>query len=54
MACKSSHPLKKLEIKDCPELIRRWKLETGEDWQKMAHIPKIYLDGQKIVSSTNN
>ncbi|XP_019082058.1 putative disease resistance protein RGA3 isoform X1 [Vitis vinifera] len=46
--------LKKLEIKDCPELIGRCKLETGEDWQKMAHIPEIYLDGQKIASSTNN
>lgn len=46
--------LQKLEIKDCPKLIGRCKLETEEDCQKMAYIPEIYLDGQKIVSSTNN
>ena len=43
--------LQKLGIKDCPELIERCKPETGEDWQKIAHIPEIYLDSEKISSS---
>ncbi|KAJ9676903.1 hypothetical protein PVL29_022084 [Vitis rotundifolia] len=46
--------LQKLEIEDCPELIGRCKPEKGEDWQKIVHIPKIYLDGEKIASLTNN
>ncbi|KAL6319232.1 hypothetical protein AAG906_013906 [Vitis piasezkii] len=44
--------LKKLEIDDCPELIKRCKPKTGEDWQKIAHIPEIYFDGREIASST--
>ncbi|XP_034673151.1 putative disease resistance protein RGA3 isoform X1 [Vitis riparia] len=44
--------LKKLEINDCPELIKRCKPKTGEDWQKIAHIPEIYFDGREIASST--
>ena len=34
--------------------MKRCKPETEEDWQKIAHIPKIYFDGQEITSSTNN
>ncbi|KAF8404775.1 hypothetical protein HHK36_009664 [Tetracentron sinense] len=34
--------LQHLSIRDCPELERRCK-ERGEDWQKIAHIPHIYI-----------
>ncbi|KAI9125091.1 hypothetical protein K1719_003707 [Acacia pycnantha] len=33
--------LKTLAIGDCPELQRRCNKETGEDWQKIAHIPCV-------------
>ena len=45
--------LKKLEIHYCPELINRCRPNTGDDWQKIAHIAEIYFDGQEITSSTN-
>ena len=33
--------LEVLRIKDCPTLEERCKEGTGEDWDKIAHIPKI-------------
>ncbi|XP_035545908.1 putative disease resistance protein RGA4 [Juglans regia] len=40
--------LKSLEVltirKHCPKLLPRCESETGEDWSKIAHIPKLYLD----------
>ncbi|XP_050283874.1 putative disease resistance protein RGA4 isoform X2 [Quercus robur] len=33
--------LQKLEIYDCPELQRRCEKETGQDWDKIAHITKV-------------
>ena len=42
--------LQKLEIQHCPELVERCNPEMGEDWQKIAHIPEIYLDKEKISS----
>ncbi|KAJ9707861.1 hypothetical protein PVL29_000100 [Vitis rotundifolia] len=40
--------LTQLKIGRCPELAERRKPRTGEDWNKIAHVQDIYLDGQKI------
>uniref|UniRef100_A0A5B6YSD2 Putative disease resistance protein RGA2-like n=1 Tax=Davidia involucrata TaxID=16924 RepID=A0A5B6YSD2_DAVIN len=36
-------PVKKLRIKDCPVLQKRYKREIGEDWSKISHIPKVRI-----------
>ncbi|XP_048138559.1 putative disease resistance protein RGA1 [Rhodamnia argentea] len=36
--------LKELRIEHCGELSRRCKPQTGEDWHKIAHIPRIEVD----------
>uniref|UniRef100_A0A2K1R674 Uncharacterized protein n=1 Tax=Populus trichocarpa TaxID=3694 RepID=A0A2K1R674_POPTR len=33
--------LQSLYIRDCPNLEKRWEKDLGEDWPKIAHIPKI-------------
>ncbi|KAJ6882803.1 hypothetical protein NC651_029165 [Populus alba x Populus x berolinensis] len=39
-------PLQKLDIIGCPILRKRYrKKEMGEDWQKISHIPYIYIYG---------
>ncbi|XP_058184529.1 putative disease resistance RPP13-like protein 1 [Rhododendron vialii] len=40
--------LKSLEIWSCPLLEKRCEKGIGEDWHKIAHIPKILIDGRKI------
>ncbi|XP_022725948.1 putative disease resistance protein RGA1 [Durio zibethinus] len=35
--------LQHLSIKDCPELEKRCKRGEGEDWQKISHIPYVYV-----------
>ncbi|KAK2430359.1 putative disease resistance protein RGA1 [Trifolium repens] len=35
--------LEVLSIKDCPTLVERCKEGTGEDWDKIAHIPKLEI-----------
>ncbi|MED6180933.1 hypothetical protein PIB30_014715 [Stylosanthes scabra] len=37
--------LQSLTIEFCPALIRRCVEGTGEDWHKIAHIPKVILKG---------
>uniref|UniRef100_A0A2C9V7A8 Uncharacterized protein n=1 Tax=Manihot esculenta TaxID=3983 RepID=A0A2C9V7A8_MANES len=43
--------LQQLEIEDCDELIERCERGKGEDWSKIAHIPKIIINGSDIDSS---
>ncbi|CBI27233.3 unnamed protein product, partial [Vitis vinifera] len=40
--------LRQLQIERCPKLAERCKPRTGEDWNKIAHVKDIYLNGQKI------
>lgn len=35
--------LKELHIENCPDLLRRCEEGVGEDWHKIAHVPKICL-----------
>ncbi|KAJ9705750.1 hypothetical protein PVL29_003716 [Vitis rotundifolia] len=43
-----------LTIEYCPELAKRCEPRTGEDWNKIAHVKDIYVDGQKIESTIHN
>ncbi|TXG56161.1 hypothetical protein EZV62_017474 [Acer yangbiense] len=38
-----------LKVRGCPDLSKRCKRGTGEDWKKISHIPKIVLDGKAII-----
>ncbi|KAI3409220.1 uncharacterized protein J3R85_019578 [Psidium guajava] len=40
--------LRELCIDDCPELSSRIAARSGEDWNKIARIPEIYIDGRKM------
>ncbi|XP_042486868.1 putative disease resistance protein RGA3 [Macadamia integrifolia] len=44
--------LKELTIVRCPALRRRCKKDIGEDWSKIFHIPKIFIDGDMIKQGT--
>ncbi|KAF2307982.1 hypothetical protein GH714_034063 [Hevea brasiliensis] len=46
--------LQKLVIEDCGELSERCERGKGEDWSKIAHIPKIVLDGSEINSTDDS
>lgn len=37
--------LKYLSIDKCPDLERRCKKDTGEDWPKISHITEIFIKG---------
>ncbi|KAJ0043221.1 hypothetical protein Pint_17875 [Pistacia integerrima] len=45
--------LREIQIENCPTLSERCKPVAGEDWPKIALIPKIELDGE-IIKSTKN
>ncbi|KAK3405528.1 hypothetical protein EUGRSUZ_K01752 [Eucalyptus grandis] len=40
--------LKELYVWDCGELSKRCQHLTGEDWLKIAHIPRIKLDNREV------
>lgn len=40
--------LKRMEIKSCPFIRERYNKDVGADWQKIAHIPNIVIDGVVI------
>ncbi|KAK3431717.1 hypothetical protein EUGRSUZ_E03696 [Eucalyptus grandis] len=40
--------LKELWVDNCGELSERCRPTTGEDWPKIAHIPKIQLDEKRV------
>ncbi|TXG68353.1 hypothetical protein EZV62_003288 [Acer yangbiense] len=35
--------MRELKVRDCPDLSKRCKRDTGEDWTKISHIPKIEI-----------
>ncbi|XP_042488721.1 putative disease resistance protein At3g14460 isoform X2 [Macadamia integrifolia] len=37
--------LKHLEIQNCPMLIQQYRKTEGEEWSKIAQIPKVIIDG---------
>ncbi|KAK2966751.1 hypothetical protein RJ640_001075 [Escallonia rubra] len=41
------YALKNIVIVLCPQLEERLLRETGEDWHKIAHVPEIYLIGNR-------
>ncbi|KAJ6861626.1 disease resistance protein RGA3 [Populus alba x Populus x berolinensis] len=46
--------LQNLRIIDCPRLSKRCQKGTGEDWPKIAYIPKIEIDDDDIEEETSN
>ena len=43
--------LEYLLVKDCPELKEQCSKGKGQDWCKIAHVPRIWVDNQEISAS---
>lgn len=46
--------LQTLVLGDCPELEKRCKKETGEDWHKIAHIPFVIMFSKTLVEEESS
>eukprot|EP00268_Persea_americana_P051217 TRINITY_DN5638_c0_g1_i10.p1 TRINITY_DN5638_c0_g1~~TRINITY_DN5638_c0_g1_i10.p1 ORF type:complete len:124 (-),score=14.42 TRINITY_DN5638_c0_g1_i10:213-584(-) len=46
--------LQSLLIYDCPILKRRLRCDEGQDWNKVAHVPNIKIDGQDLRDSLSS
>ncbi|XP_007029648.2 PREDICTED: putative disease resistance protein RGA1 [Theobroma cacao] len=46
--------LKHLTIEECPVLSERCEPEGGEDWPNIAHVSRIYLDGDEVSSKQSS
>ncbi|CAK9138559.1 unnamed protein product, partial [Ilex paraguariensis] len=42
--------LETLRIEECPYLERRCEKEKGEDWPKIAHVCRIWINFREIQS----
>lgn len=52
-AClKTFSALQELRILGCPRLAERCDRETGDDWEKIAHIPKVIVDNVDVIKQT--
>ncbi|XVF78544.1 hypothetical protein PTKIN_Ptkin14bG0142700 [Pterospermum kingtungense] len=38
-----------LEIEDCPLLKENCKRDEGREWSKIAHLPRVVIDGEEII-----
>ncbi|KAI9070593.1 hypothetical protein K1719_047443 [Acacia pycnantha] len=43
--------LKDLKIFACPELVRRCLEKTGDDWHKIAHVPRTHLNEHSVFKA---
>ncbi|XP_038711481.1 putative disease resistance protein RGA4 [Tripterygium wilfordii] len=39
--------LRELEIRSCGQLSKRCRKNEGEDWPKIAHVPVVFVDGER-------
>lgn len=52
-AClKTFSALQELRILGCPRLAERCDRETGDDWEKIARIPKVIVDNVDVIKQT--
>lgn len=45
----TAYELRELKIQGCPELSKRCTRDSGADWPKIARVPKVEIDGVKLM-----
>lgn len=45
----TAYELRELKIQGCPELSKRCTQDSGADWPKIARVPKVEIDGVKLM-----